>query len=141
MKTLKKGFTLLELLIVIVIIGLLVSLVSINVLPSLNQAYLEKTKADISRIEQAIVMFKINEGTYPSQTQGLESLVKDPGDLKRPFMYPQGGYINRLPTDPWGNDYLYIFPGTLNTYDILSLGADGQPGGEGENKDIGNFPE
>ena len=86
MKTLKKGFTLLELLIVIVIIGLLVSLVSINVLPSLNQAYLEKTKADISRIEQALVMFKINEGTYPSQAQGLESLVKDPGDLKRPFM-------------------------------------------------------
>ncbi|MBC34000.1 MAG: type II secretion system protein GspG [Rickettsiales bacterium] len=141
MRTLKKGFTLLELLIVIVIIGLLVSLVSINVLPSLNQAYLEKTKADISRIEQALVMFKINEGTYPSQVQGLESLVIDPGDLKRPLMYPQGGYINRLPKDPWGNDYLYVYPGTFNTYDVLSLGADGQPGGEGENKDIGNFPE
>ena len=74
MNKLKKGFTLLELLIVIVILGLLVSLVSINVLPALNQAYLEKAKADISRLEQALVMFKINEGVYPNQTQGLKSL-------------------------------------------------------------------
>ena len=72
MNKLKKGFTLLELLIVIVILGLLVSLVSINVLPALNQAYLEKAKADISRLEQALVMFKINEGVYPNQTQGLK---------------------------------------------------------------------
>ena len=84
MRKLKKAFTLLELLIVIVIIGLLVSLVSINVLPTLNQAYLEKAKADISRLEQALVMFKINEGTYPSQSQALDSLKSNPGETVQP---------------------------------------------------------
>ena len=127
-------------LIVIVIIGLLVSLVSINVLPTLNQAYLEKAKADISRLEQALVMFKINEGTYPSQSQGLDSLKSNPGDLKKPFLYPAGGYINKLPKDPWGNDYVYVFPTNNGSYQIISLGADGQPGGEGESKDITNTP-
>ena len=140
MRKLKKAFTLLELLIVIVIIGLLVSLVSINVLPTLNQAYLEKAKADISRLEQALVMFKINEGTYPSQSQGLDSLKSNPGDLKKPFLYPTGGYINKLPKDPWGNDYVYVFPTNNGSYQIISLGADGQPGGEGESKDITNTP-
>ena len=122
------------------IIGLLVSLVSINVLPTLNQAYLEKAKADISRLEQALVMFKINEGTYPSQSQGLDSLKSNPGDLKKPFLYPAGGYINKLPKDPWGNDYVYVFPTNNGSYQIISLGADGQPGGEGESKDITNTP-
>ena len=140
MRKLKKAFTLLELLIVIVIIGLLVSLVSINVLPTLNQAYLEKAKADISRLEQALVMFKINEGSYPSQSQGLDSLKSNPGDLKKPFLYPAGGYINKLPKDPWGNDYVYVFPTNNGSYQIISLGADGQPGGEGESKDITNTP-
>lgn len=140
MNTLKKAFTLLELLIVIVIIGLLVSLVSINVLPTLNQAYLEKAKADIARLEQALVMFKINEGNFPTQSQGLNSLKSNPGDLKKPFLYPMGGYINKLPKDPWGNDYQYVFPASNGSYEIISLGADGQPGGEGENKDITNTP-
>ena len=140
MRKFKKAFTLLELLIVIVIIGLLVSLVSINVLPTLNQAYLEKAKADISRLEQALVMFKINEGNYPSQSQGLDSLKANPGDLKKPFLYPAGGYINKLPKDPWGNDYVYVFPTNNGSYQIISLGADGQPGGEGESKDITNTP-
>lgn len=141
MTSLKKAFTLLELLIVIVIMGLLVSLVSINVLPALNQAYLEKAKADISRLEQALVMFKINEGTYPTQSQGLLSLTTNPGDLKKPFLYPQGGYINKLPKDPWGNDYVYIYPADNGSYQIISLGADGQPGGDGEGKDITNIPQ
>ena len=141
MNKLKKGFTLLELLIVIVILGLLVSLVSINVLPALNQAYLEKVKADISRLEQALVMYKINEGVYPNQTQGLKSLKTNPGDLRNPFLYPSGGYINQLPKDPWGNDYIYTFPSDNGSYTIVSLGADGVVGGEGENKDISNLPE
>ena len=141
MNKLKKGFTLLELLIVIVILGLLVSLVSINVLPALNQAYLEKAKADIARLEQALVMFKINEGTYPNQSQGLKSLKTNPGDLKNSLLYPSGGYINQLPKDPWGNEYLYTFPAQNGSYIIVSLGADGVVGGEGDNKDISNLPE
>ena len=91
------------------IIGLLVSLVSINVLPTLNQAYLEKAKADISRLEQALVMFKINEGTYPSQSQGLDSLKSNPGDLKKPFLYPAGGYINKLPKTLFGAMIMFMY--------------------------------
>ncbi len=140
-KLLKKGFTLLELLIVIVILGLLVSLVSINFLPTLSNAYVEVAKQDIARLQQALVMFKISEGSYPTQEQGLSSLKENPGNLKRPGKYPSGGYINKLPKDPWGNDYIYIYPGQYGEFDIISLGADGQPGGEGENADIGNWTE
>ena len=140
-KLLKKGFTLLELLIVIVILGLLVSLVSINFLPTLSNAYVEVSKQDIARLQQALVMFKISEGSYPTQEQGLSSLKENPGNLKRPGKYPSGGYINKLPKDPWGNDYIYIYPGQYGEFDIISLGADGQPGGEGENADIGNWTE
>ena len=140
-KLLKKGFTLLELLIVIVILGLLVSLVSINFLPTLSNAYVEVAKQDIARLQQALVMFKISEGSYPTQEQGLSSLKENPGNLKRPGKYPSGGYINKLPKDPWGNDYVYIYLGPYAEFDIISLGADGQPGGEGENADIGNWTE
>ena len=140
-KLLKKGFTLLELLIVIVILGLLVSLVSINFLPTLSNAYVEVAKQDIARLQQALVMIKISEGSYPTQEQGLSSLKENPGNLKRPGKYPSGGYINKLPKDPWGNDYVYIYPGQYGEFDIISLGADGQPGGEGENADIGNWTE
>ena len=137
----KKGFTLLELLIVIVILGLLVSLVSVNFLPTLSNAYIEVAKQDISRLQQALVMFKINEGKYPNSSQGLESLKNNPGNLRNPSKYPNGGYINKIPVDPWGNNYVYIFPGQNSEYDIVSLGADGQPGGEGENADIGNWSQ
>ena len=140
-KLLKKGFTLLELLIVIVVLGLLVSLVSINFLPTLSNAYVEVAKQDIARLQQALVMFKISEGSYPTQEQGLSSLKENPGNLKKPGKYPSGGYINKLPKDPWGNDYVYIYPGQYGEFDIISLGADGQPGGEGENADIGNWTE
>ena len=140
-KLLKKGFTLLELLIVIVILGLLVSLVSINFLPTLSNAYVEVAKQDVARLQQALVMFKISEGSYPTQEQGLSSLKENPGNLKKPGKYPSGGYINKLPKDPWGNDYVYIYPGQYGEFDIISLGADGQPGGEGENADIGNWTE
>ena len=140
-KLLKKGFTLLELLIVIVILGLLVSLVSINFLPTLSNAYVEVAKQDIARLQQALVMFKISEGSYPTQEQGLNSLKENPGNLKRPGKYPSGGYIIKLPKDPWGNNYVYIYPGQYGEFDIISLGADGQPGGEGENADIGNWTE
>ena len=140
-KLLKKGFTLLELLIVIVILGLLVSLVSINFLPTLSNAYVEVAKQDIARLQQALVMFKISEGSYPTQEQGLNSLKENPGNLKRPGKYPSGGYINKLPKDPWGNNYVYIYPGQYGEFDIISLGADGQPGGEGENADINSSTE
>ena len=116
-------------------------LVSINFLPTLSNAYVEVAKQDIARLQQALVMFKISEGSYPTQEQGLSSLKENPGNLKRPGKYPSGGYINKLPKDPWGNDYVYIYPVQYGEFDIISLGADGQPGGEGENADIGNWTE
>lgn len=142
-KLIKKGFTLLELLIVIVILGLLVSLVSINFLPTLSNAYIEVAKTDIGRLKTALTMFKINEGTYPTQEQGLESLINNPGNLKKPNKYPADGYLTpkKLPTDPWGNAYIYVYPGEYGDYDIISLGADGAVGGEGENADIGSWTE
>ena len=116
-------------------------MVSVNFLPTLSNAYIEVAKQDIARLQQALVMFKINEGRYPTQDQGLNSLVENPGDLRNPNKYPSGGYINKLPTDPWGNDYVYLFPGQNSEFDIISLGADGALGGEGENADIGNSTE
>ena len=121
--------------------GLLVSLVSVNFLPTLSNAYIEVARQDISRLQQALVMFKINEGSYPTTNQGLQSLKTNPGNLKNPSKYPSGGYINKLPLDPWGNAYVYIYPGQNSEYDIVSLGADGQIGGEGENADIGNWTD
>lgn len=140
-KLLKKGFTLLELLIVIVIMGLLTSLVSFTLIPQLNKAYVEAAKQDIKKMEQAMLMFKINQGSYPTQQQGIKSLIENPGNLKKPGKYPSGGFINKLPEDPWGNDYVYIYPGRYGEFDIISYGADGQPGGEGENADINSSTE
>ena len=140
-KLLKKGFTLLELLIVIVIMGLLTSLVSFTLIPILNDANVQVAKSDIKKIEQAMLMFKINQGSYPTQQQGIKSLNENPGNLKKPGKYPSGGFINELPEDPWGNDYIYIYPGRYGEFDIISYGADGQPGGEGENADINSSTE
>ena len=140
-KLLKKGFTLLELFIVIVIMGLLTSLVSFTLIPQLNKAYVEAAKQDIKKMEQAMLMFKINQGSYPTQQQGIKSLIENPGNLKKPGKYPSGGFINKLPDDPWGNDYVYIYPGRYGEFDIISYGADGQPGGEGENADINSSTE
>jgi general secretion pathway protein G len=114
---------------------------SLKLSSTLSNAYVEVAKQDIARLQQALVMFKISEGSYPTQEQGLSSLKENPGNLKRPGKYPSGGYINKLPKDPWGNDYVYIYPGQYGEFDIISLGADGQPGGEGENADIGNWTE
>ena len=126
-KILKSGFTLLELLIVIVILGLLVSLVSINVLPTLSKAYSETARVDISRIEQALVMYKINEGNYPSEDEGISKLV-------------EGGYLNKIPIDPWGNEYQYEYPrqDDAGGYRIYSLGPDGKTGDQFSKDDL--FP-
>ena len=100
----KKGFTLIELMAVIVILGILATVVAINVSPFLQRANFEKIRADISQIEKALELYKFNELKYPTTDQGLISLIKPPTDLKRPFLYPIDGYISDVPMDPWGND-------------------------------------
>jgi len=133
------GFTLVELMVVIVILGLLATVVAINVLPSQNRAMVEKARADIATLEQAIEQYQIDNLRPPTSQQGLQALVSQPSGLARPERYRPGGYIRRLPQDPWGNDYQYAQPGRQGPFDVFSLGADGQPGGEGDDADIGNW--
>lgn len=132
----EHGFTLVELLVVIVIIGLLATIVAINVIPAGNQARVEKAKADIATLEQALEQYRLDNMTYPGAADGLQALLTPPGGLAQPERYRQGGYIKKLPKDPWGKPYLYNAPGRKGAFDIYSLGADGTPGGEGENADI-----
>ena len=115
----KKGFTLIELMAVIVILGILATVVAVNVSPFLQRANLEKVRADISQIEKALELYKFNELTYPTTDQGIQSLVVPPSDLKRPSLYPEGGYIKSFPQDPWGREYLYLYPG-LKTHPMMS---------------------
>jgi general secretion pathway protein G len=135
----EQGFTLVELMVVIVIIGLLATVVVINVLPSQDQAMVEKAKADIALLEQAVDMYKAETRVYPTVDQGLEALVEAPSDLANAERYRPGGYVRRLPEDPWGNAYQYVYPGEHGIFDIYSLGADGRLGGEGDNADLGNW--
>ncbi len=132
----ESGFTLVELMVVIVIIGLLATIVAINVIPATDTARVEKAKADIATIEQALEQYRLDNLTYPSAADGLQALINPPATLAQPQRYRRGGYIKKLPNDPWGRAYSYTVPGKKGAFDIGSLGADGQPGGESENADI-----
>jgi len=133
------GFTLVELMVVIVIIGLLATVVAINVLPSQDRAMVEKARADVSVLEQALETYRLENLSYPRTENGLDALTNAPPGLARPERYRKGGYIRRLPTDPWGNAYQYRQPGQRGAFDVFSLGADGAEGGEDDNADIGNW--
>jgi general secretion pathway protein G len=133
----RAGFTLVELMVVIVIIGLLATVVAINVLPSQDRAMVGKAKADISTLEQAIETYRLDNLDFPAD---LQALVAAPTGLANPDRYRQGGYIRRLPQDPWGNSYGYRRPSTHGgQFDVFSLGADGKEGGEGNDADLGNW--
>ena len=133
----RQGFTLVELMVVIVIIGLLATVVALNVLPSQDKAMLGKARADISVLEQAIETYRLDNLTFQ---QGLQALVSPPSDLTRPERYRQGGYVRRLPTDPWGNPYQYRRRSAHGgQFDVFSFGADGKAGGEGDDADLGNW--
>ncbi|MES2174699.1 MAG: type II secretion system major pseudopilin GspG [Pseudomonadota bacterium] len=132
----EHGFTLVELMVVIVIIGLLATIVAINVIPATDTARVEKAKADIATIEQALEQYRLDNLTYPAGSDGLQALLNPPASLAQPQRYRRGGYIKKLPDDPWGRAYLYTVPGRKGAFDISSLGADGQPGGDQENADI-----
>jgi general secretion pathway protein G len=132
----EAGFTLIELLVVIVIIGLLGTIVAINVFGALGTSNVAKAKADISVLESALEQYRLDNLTYPGPSDGLNALSAPPAGLAQPERYRMGGYIKKLPNDPWGNPYQYAAPGRRGAFDVYSLGADGQTGGEGENADI-----
>ncbi|WP_084406457.1 type II secretion system major pseudopilin GspG [Photobacterium jeanii] len=135
----QRGFTLLEVMVVIVILGVLASLVVPNLLGNKEKADQQKVVTDISALEQSLDMYKLDNSVYPTTDQGLDALVTKPSSSPEPRNYRNGGYIKRLPNDPWGNEYNYVMPGEHGAVDIFSLGADGQEGGEGVNADIGNW--
>ncbi|NRD89889.1 type II secretion system protein GspG [Sphingopyxis sp. BSNA05] len=138
-KTQKKrnGFTLVELMVVIFILGLLTTIVVINVLPSQDRAMVEKARADIATLGQALEMYRLDNLAYPGSSDGLQALVAAPPSLATTARYRKGGYIKKLPDDPWGRPYQYDNPGRQGPgYDLYSLGADGAPGGEDDNADI-----
>ncbi|CZF81924.1 MULTISPECIES: type II secretion system major pseudopilin GspG [Grimontia] len=135
----QQGFTLLEIMVVIVILGVLASLVVPNLLGNKDKADQQKAVTDISALEGALDMYRLDNSVYPTTDQGLDALVKKPSSSPEPRNYREGGYIKRLPQDPWGNEYQYLNPGEHGTVDIFTLGADGQEGGDGVNQDIGNW--
>ncbi len=132
----ERGFTLVELMVVVVIIGLLATIVALNVLPSGDTARVQKAKADIATIEDALELYKLQNISYPTTSQGLTALSTAPAGLADPSRYQAGGYLKRLPDDPWGRPYLYASPGQHGQADVWSLGADGKEGGEGIDADI-----
>ena len=141
MAKMQSGFSLIEIMVVLVIIGLLVSVVAPNVLDQADDARIQKVKADFSAIDTSLSMYRLNNFTYPTSEQGLQALVEKPTIDPIPSNWKKGGYLKDFPLDPWGRPYLYLSPAEFSEddYDIYSLGADGITGGEGQNADIGSW--
>ena len=137
----QSGFTLIELLVVLVILGLLAGLVMPRMFGRGEEAKRVAAKAQIRILEDALHQFELDNGFYPSTEQGLEALVKKPTVGRIPQNWREGGYLEKgvVPKDPWGNPYVYISPGNHGDFDLLSYGADGEPGGEGKYADITNW--
>ncbi len=134
----QHGFTLIEIMVVVIIIGILAAIVAPNVIGRVDDAQITKVNAEISNIGSALKFYRLDNFAYPSTEQGLQALVTRPNDPNVKNWKP-GGYLDRLPDDPWGNPYQYLHPGNNGEFDIYTLGRDGRPGGEGADADIGNW--
>lgn len=135
----QKGFTLIELMVVIIILGLLAGLVLPKILGREEEARVTTAKTQIRNLEGGLDQFKLDNGFYPSTDQGLDALIRKPEAGRIPTNWKEGGYLKpaRIPKDPWGKDYLYFSPGNEGReYEIISYGADGEQGGDGKNADI-----
>jgi len=134
-----RGFTLIEILVVIVILGILAALIVPRIMDRPDQARATAARADVNAILGALKLYKLDNGTYPSNEQGLLGLVKKPDRGDVPRNWKPGGYLEKLPQDPWGTDYQYLNPGIRGEVDVFSLGADRKPGGENYDADIGSW--
>ena len=134
----RGGFTLIEIMVVIVILAMLAALVGPKLMGRTDDAKVKTTRIQLKGLESALKLYKLDNGSYPSTEQGLDALVAKPSVGVIPKSYKDGGYLEskKVPKDPWGNDYLYISPGEHGDYDLFSYGADGVKGGEGKNADI-----
>ncbi|MDO8862207.1 type II secretion system major pseudopilin GspG [Haliea sp. E1-2-M8] len=140
-KTAQAGFSLVEILVVLVIMGLLISVVAPTVLNRADEARIQKAYADFKAIETALKIYRLDNYVYPTTEQGLDALVSPSNLDPQPRNFKDGGYLQEVPLDPWGRPYLYMSPGENSEVDIYTLGADGLSGGEGQNADIGNWKE
>ena len=136
-----RGFTLIEVMVVLVILGILATLVVPRIMGRPDEARIIAAKQDINSIGQALKLYRLDNQGYPTTDQGLQALVAKPSAPPAPPNWKTGGYLDRLPKDPWGNEYKYLSPGVKNPndVDVFSLGADGAPGGEGNDADVGSW--
>ncbi len=137
----QAGFTLIEIMIVIIILGVLAALVVPNIIGRPDEARVTAARADIRAISNVLDLYKLDNFSYPSTEQGLEALVTRPSGLPEAKNWNANGYLNKLPVDPWGNEYRYLSPGANGKFDLYSLGADGREGGDGADADITNWDE
>jgi general secretion pathway protein G len=135
----QSGFTLIEIVVVVAIIAILAAIVVQQVVGRVDDAQVQRARADIQTLGSALNIYKLDNYNYPSTQQGLDALVRKPGGQPEAKNWKTGGYIERLPKDPWGNDYHYQSPGQHGSFDVFTLGRDHQPGGEGVDADFGNW--
>jgi general secretion pathway protein G len=135
----QAGFTLLEVMVVVVILGILAALVVPKIISRPDEARVIAAKQDIASLMQALKLYRLDNQRYPTTEQGLAALVAPPATAPLPPNWKAGGYVERLPKDPWGNPYQYLNPGIHGEIDVFSFGADGAPGGEGNDADIGSW--
>ena len=134
----QTGFTLIEVMVVVVILGILAALVVPKIMGRPDEARIVAARQDIATLMQALKLYKLDNIAYPTTEQGLQALTAKPASAPVPPNWKSGGYIDRLPKDPWGHEFQYLNPGLHGEVDIFSLGADGAPGGEGNDADIGS---
>jgi general secretion pathway protein G len=135
----QRGFTLIEVMVVVIILGILAALVVPKIMDRPDTARVTKARHDIRAIQSALDLYRLDNFIYPSTDQGLEALVTRPAGTPEARNWKAGGYLDRTPVDPWGEPYLYLNPGEHGEIDLYSLGADSQPGGDGVNADIGSW--
>lgn len=133
------GFTLIEVLVVVVILGILAAVVVPRVMDQPDKAAVVRARQDVAALVTALNLYRLDNFTYPSTQQGLEALVQRPTGSPPAPNWKDGGYLDRVPRDPWGNAYQFLSPGRHGDFDVYTLGKDGQPGGDGYNADLGNF--